>query len=211
MFDPIAWLKNLWQKKETIMKQETPFPPFSRLTCNLHEVPSPPAIPSDEELGILRQGPMAVYVMPCPHHEAPRAYTYRVYGTIVELSMPMTRCIACTQTLLEKVCLRCAKCDGAIWPTCNIGIAWIGAPHPFTHMKCAETNLLQCGAWGWGRLMTLHEMDDDVPEGTATVNAYFAERARQNFEDPPTEAAPEEEDAASDDTPPEGTPKAGVN
>ena len=75
----------------------------------------------------------------------------------------------------------CASCKQPIYPGTPVGQAWMGAPHPFTHLtfECCESGGLYCGVWGGGRLKTLHEIHPEkYPEGTANVTQHILTSGR---------------------------------
>ena len=84
-------------------------------------------------------------------------------------------CSRCLEAYLNTYATRCAACGDPILPGEPVGQAWVGAPHPHTHLTfdCSETGGLYCGRWGQGRLITLHEIaPEKYPEGTTTVMSH---------------------------------------
>ncbi len=112
----------------------------------------------------------------CDHPKATTPELLVVFGTTVGRIGPASPlCTACLQAWLERHSTRCASCDGPICPGMPVAQAWIGAPHPYTHMNfiCTETAGLWCGRWGRGRLITLHETEPGTyASGTANAMAH---------------------------------------
>jgi hypothetical protein len=84
-------------------------------------------------------------------------------------------CPNCLEAFFAAHATTCAACDGPILPGMPVGQAWVGAPHPFTHLdfECTASGGLYCGVWGQGRLITLHELEPDTyPPGTPNVMAH---------------------------------------
>ena len=167
-------------------------------------------MPDDEALGLIRKDARACMVKPCAHHDLPRAVMYRIFGHDIIFPIP-SRCPDCMQTLLETLSERCAACGLGIPPSSHVAIAWIGAPHPFTHVKCAEAQTLMCGMWGWGQLIPLSTLDERFNVGASTaIEDTLIDEAREREESPNEPDADTDEDA-DEETPPHGTPKPDAN
>ncbi|WKZ28590.1 MAG: hypothetical protein QY323_03560 [Patescibacteria group bacterium] len=187
-----------------------PPPSLPRKLYNVNALPPLRPMPDDDALGIVRGSGGRCMVLPCEHHERPRAVRYRVFGQEFIFPVP-SRCPECMQGLLEVLSEHCAVCGLGIPPSCNVAIAWVGAPHPFTHIECAEARTLLCGMWGWGQLMPLSTLDArfNVGATTAIEDALIDEaRERENASNP-SEAAPDEE--SEETTDPSVVPKPGAN
>ena len=107
----------------------------------------------------------------CAHGKTDHPLVVTVLGIKCELERsPM--CPACTEQYFNKFSILCASCHQPIFPGTPVGVAWVGAPHPFTHLTfdCCESGGLFCGRWGEGRLLTLHEIDPEhFPADTASA------------------------------------------
>jgi hypothetical protein len=147
--------------------------------------------------------------MPCAHPEAPRAIAYEIDGTSYSLAL-VARCSDCTQRLLETISERCAVCNLGIMLTQQVAIAWVGAPHPYTHLACAESQMLFCGLWGWGQLVPLDDLSDEFNSGVATVMQDTLIDQQRDF-DTNRIANENASEAPDEDTPPDGTPKPDTN
>ena len=189
-------------------EEAEPKEPKLRKLYDIYTVPPSKVIPSDEELGIVRPQLGMYIAKPCAHREEPRAFSYEVFGVNVRVPH-VTRCPDCMQTLLEHFFERCAACGLGIPGGCKVGISWIGAPHPYTHLDCAESTLLFCGIWEHGRLLTLNQISDEFNPNVATVMQDSEIDTAREAEPRKPEAEAESED--TEETNPSGTPKPGVN
>ncbi len=178
-------------------------------TCkryNVYALPPPKQIPSDEELGIVRPQLGTYIAKPCAHRDEPRAFSYEVYGINVRVPH-VTRCPDCMQELLEHLFERCAECGLGIPGGCKVGISWIGAPHPYTHLDCAESPLLFCGIWEYGRLLTLNQISNQFNPNVATVQ----EDSEIDMAREANASQTEEPDGDAEETNPSGASKPGTN
>jgi hypothetical protein len=107
----------------------------------------------------------------CTHGAVTTLTTIKVLGHDLEFAeMPM--CVACSTDYLNKVSTLCGVCEEPIIPGMRVGIAHDGAKHPYTHlnMGCCVSGALFCGAWGEGRLVSLHELNpEQFPDDTSCV------------------------------------------
>ncbi|MFA5854150.1 MAG: hypothetical protein WC866_03615 [Patescibacteria group bacterium] len=206
MFNPLKWLQNRRSKRSGA---KAPQAPKTRLEYFINRLPPPKLLPSDQSLGLVRRSASQCQILPCAHPEMPRAVTYQVYG--VEFRFPLVaRCSDCTQTLFEILFERCAACGLGIPLTQQVAIAWVGAPHPYTHLACAEVSTLFCGLWGWGQLVPLNDIGDQFNPGVATVMQDSLIDQHREFSADPS-ANDNADETQDDDTPPDGTPKPGTN
>lgn len=139
----------------------------------VHVLPPPKELPPDEELRVIRS-PEQTIIMPCPHPTAPRGYRFTVHGSTVNMTDAIIQCAECLQRLLDATSEQCAECGRPILMSHHVALAWVDAPHPYTHAQCAPNQMLICGQWGVGVLVRLHELDGDIPEGTVTTEGVFA-------------------------------------
>jgi hypothetical protein len=107
----------------------------------------------------------------CLHEKPTGRMTVTVFG--LELNFKGSDlCQQCAEVFLNQNSTVCASCGRPILPGMEVGQAWRGAPHPYTHLldRCCGSGALFCGMWGNGRLITLHELyPEKFPPGTATV------------------------------------------
>lgn len=123
----------------------------------------------------------------CAHPKPTSPDVLVVFGTPVgRIGPDAPLCTACMQAWLERHSTRCASCGGPICPGMPVGQAWVGAPHPHTHMTfaCTESGGLWCGRWGKGRLISLHEIDPGkYAPGTANAMAHVLKTGQMSVDD----------------------------
>ncbi len=193
-------------KSETNEPKELKF----RKLYDIYTLPPPKAIPSDEALGIVRPQPGSFIAKPCEHRSVPRAFSYTVFGYDVRVPH-VTRCPDCMQALLETFFERCAECGRGIPSGGRVAISWIGAPQPYTHLECAESPLLFCGIWEYGRLLTLNEISDEFNPGVATVMEDSEIDLAREAKPPEPEEKEEAEGEETEATNPAGSAKPDMN
>jgi hypothetical protein len=98
----------------------------------------------------------ASFVKSCSHEpKAMGRRTIIVHGH--DLSLEQTNpelCLECLTDYFHQACAICAACLKLIHPGTKVGLAWVGAPHAYTHLtyECCETGALYCGSWRDGYL-----------------------------------------------------------
>lgn len=99
----------------------------------------------------------------CTHWSEPRSnLTVTVLGREVKLNTA-PYCAACTTEYLNRYATNCGACPEPILPGEPVGVSFVGAPHPYTHLTttCCASGALFCGHWGEGRLIPFKFTDDE--------------------------------------------------
>ncbi len=121
----------------------------------------------------------------CPHGKTEGTLEIIILGVKCNLITGSPMCPVCTEQYLNKFSTLCAACGRPIFPGDPVGLAWDGAPHPFTHLyyHCCDSGGLYCGVWGEGRLITLHELKPEkYPPGTASIVSHILQTKRPAIE-----------------------------
>jgi hypothetical protein len=92
-------------------------------------------------------------------HPGPRSnLKIQVFGHEVTVKQSPL-CASCTEKRIVECSTHCAGCDFPILPGMRVAAAWVGAPHPLTHMseECGDPHFYD-GIWGAGVQIGLAEL-----------------------------------------------------
>lgn len=95
------------------------------------------------------------------------------HGFIVRSPYEDRLCAKCAETYVDLFSSRCAECRQAIFPTEPVADAWVGAPYPYTHLRCTPDCDLYCGLWGRGGHVSLNRLEPtQFPSGTRNLKTH---------------------------------------